>query len=149
MRNLKNKTPKEYWKIINSIDNKKADNNIELDTLYTFFKDLNKQPDIDDDSCDDNTDICIDDNDEILNSPITDSEILKCIKALKNNKACANDDIINEYIKSTSNIMLPLYTFFLIWYLKLALCLKLGLRESSNLFTRKKATPYNQKITAF
>ena len=76
---MKNKTPKEYWKIINSIDNKKDDNNIELDTLYTFFKDLNKQPDIDNDSCDNNKDISVDDNDEILNSPITDSEILKCI----------------------------------------------------------------------
>ena len=92
---------------------KKDDNSIELDTLYTFFKDLNKQPDIDDGSCDNNIDISIDDNDEILNSPITDSEILKCIKSLKNNKACANDEIINEYIKSTSHIMLPLlYLFF-------------------------------------
>ena len=112
LRNLKNKTPKEYWKILNSIDNKKADNNIELDTLYTFFKDLNKQPDINDDSCDNNIDISIDDNDEIFNSPITDSEILKCIKSLKNNKECANDEIINEYIKSTSHIMLPLYISF-------------------------------------
>ena len=56
----------------------------------------------------------IDDNDETLNSLITDSEILKCIKLLKNNKACANDDIISEYIKSTSHIMLPYYTSFYI-----------------------------------
>ena len=56
LRNLKNKNPNEHWKIINSIDNKNADNNIELDTLFTFFKDLNKQPDIDDDSCDNNID---------------------------------------------------------------------------------------------
>ena len=40
LRSLKNKSPKEYWKIINSIDNKKTDSNIELDKLYTFFKDL-------------------------------------------------------------------------------------------------------------
>ena len=112
LRNLKNKNPKEYWKIINSIDNKKTDSNIELDTLYTFFKDINKQLDSDNDSCDNDIHISIEDNDEVLNSPITDSEILKCIKLLKNNKACANDEIINEYIKSTSHIMLPLYTSF-------------------------------------
>ena len=63
-------------------------------------------------NCDNNIDISIDDNNEILNSPISESEILKCIKSLKNIKACANDEIINEYIKSTSHIMLPLYTFF-------------------------------------
>ena len=36
-RNLKSKNPKEYWKVINSIDNKKVDSNIELDSLYSFF----------------------------------------------------------------------------------------------------------------
>ena len=29
---------------------------------------------------------------------------------LKNNKAAGNDSIINEYIKSTAHIMLPIYT---------------------------------------
>ena len=112
LRSLKNKSPKEYWKIINSIDNKRTESNIELDTLYTFFKDLNKQPETDNDYSGDNIEISVNDDDEILNSPISDGEILKCIKLLKNNKACANDDIINEYIKSTSHIMLPLYTSF-------------------------------------
>ena len=93
---------------------KKLTTILNLIPFILFFKDLNKQPDIDEDSCDNNIDISIDDNDEILNSPITDSETLKCIKSLKNNKACANDEIINEYIKSTSHIMLPLYTSFLI-----------------------------------
>ena len=51
-------------------------------------------------------------NDEILNSQITDTEILKCIKSLKNNKVCSSDNIINEYIKNTSYIMLPLYNCF-------------------------------------
>ena len=47
-----------------------------------------------------------------MNSPITDGEILKCIKSLKYNKACGNDEIINEYIKTTSNMFMPLYNFF-------------------------------------
>jgi hypothetical protein len=34
---------------------------------------------------------------------ISKEEILKCIKKLKNNKACGEDLVINEYIKSTTN----------------------------------------------
>ena len=45
-------------------------------------------------------------------TPITDCRILKCIKSLKNNKVCGNDDIINEYIKNTSNIIMSLYNSF-------------------------------------
>ena len=32
-----------------------------------------------------------------------------CIKKLKNNKASGEDHIINEYIKSTSGLFLPIY----------------------------------------
>ena len=86
------------------------DSNIELDSLYSFFKDLNAEPDFESHQTIDN--MSIEDDEEVLNSPITDCEILKCIKSLKNNKACSNDQIINEYIKSTSEIMLPLYNSF-------------------------------------
>lgn len=112
LRNLKNKSPKEYWKIINSVDSKKPDCNIELGTLFTFFKSINEQSDSENGQSENNINISLDDNDSILNSPITDREILKCIRSLKNNKACGNDDIINEYIKNTSNIMMPLYNSF-------------------------------------
>jgi hypothetical protein len=39
---------------------------------------------------------------------ISKEEILKCVKSLKNDKACA-DFIINEYIKSTCNQLLDIY----------------------------------------
>ena len=42
------------------------------------------------------------DDDEILNSSITESEILKCLKLLKNNKCSTNDSILNEYLKYSS-----------------------------------------------
>jgi hypothetical protein len=35
---------------------------------------------------------------ERINRNITQDEIFKCIKNLKNNKACGDDCIINEYI---------------------------------------------------
>ena len=46
---------------------------------------------------------------ERINRNITQYEIFKCIKNLKNNKACGDDCIINEYIKSTSNQFIELY----------------------------------------
>ena len=45
----------------------------------------------------------------ILNSPITEEEILPGVKNLKSNKASGYDDIVNEHIKSTINICLPIY----------------------------------------
>ena len=47
--------------------------------------------------------------DNILNSQITQEEIKICIKSLKNGKAAGIDHILNEYIKSTSHKLLPLY----------------------------------------
>ena len=40
---------------------------------------------------------------------ISKEEILKCIKILKNNKACGEDLVINEYIKSTTNTFIEIY----------------------------------------
>ena len=54
----------------------------------------------------------IDNDDEIYNGHISENEILKCINNLKNNKACSNDGIMNEYIKATANEMMPLYVAF-------------------------------------
>ena len=45
----------------------------------------------------------------ILNSPITEEEILRVIKNLKSNKASGYDDIVNEHIRCTIHIVLPIY----------------------------------------
>ena len=47
--------------------------------------------------------------DSFLNSRITVEEISHFIKSLKSNKACGIDMILNEYLKSTLNIMLSKY----------------------------------------
>ena len=44
----------------------------------------------------------------VLDGPITETEIKKCVANLKNNKSAGIDHIINEYIKSTGNILCPL-----------------------------------------
>ena len=108
LRNLKVENPKEFWKIINSIDQDNDEQNINLDTLYNLFKTLNEN----NDSADEDNEInlqFIDDHDEILNSSITESEILRCIKSLKNNKCPANDNILNEYLKHSQGKMIPVY----------------------------------------
>jgi hypothetical protein len=51
----------------------------------------------------------INDWNENLDGEISKEEILKCVKSLKNDKACADDFIINEYIKSTCNQLLDIY----------------------------------------
>ena len=47
-------------------------------------------------------------NDE-LNSPITAEEITCCRTKMKNNKSPGNECIINQYITSTCDILLPIY----------------------------------------
>ena len=76
--------------------------------MYTFFKDLNtsnEQRENDENFAN----IDISDDDEFLNSSITEAEIRKCIKTLKNNKCPANDRILNEYLKCSSDKMMPIY----------------------------------------
>ena len=52
---------------------------------------------------------CIEDDNEILNSEILEQEILQCVLSLKNGKAAGDDKIINEYIKTTVHIFMPIY----------------------------------------
>ena len=78
--------------------------------LYDFFKNLNKEKENANMSQGLNIDLT--NEDELLNSQITEHEINKCIRRLKNNKSSSNDKIINEYLKNTADIMLPIYVSF-------------------------------------
>ena len=105
---LKKDNSKEFWKFFNRHKKQHRENsNISINILYEFFKDLNStendngntpMPDFQDQGLN-----------AILNSDITETEIMKCIKTLKNGKACGDDLIINEYIKSTSHLLMPIY----------------------------------------
>ena len=54
---------------------------------------------------------------EELNESITD--VLKALRALKNGKACANDLILNEFLKTSQELILPRNTRILTWCLRL------------------------------
>ena len=110
LRNLKTSSPKDFWKLINNLECHKNDQNINLESLYNFFKDLNTFDDQSDDTNFSNIDIS--DDDELLNSTITEAEIRNCIKNLKNNKCPARDRIINEYLKCSADKMMSIYLCF-------------------------------------
>jgi hypothetical protein len=75
-----------------------------------FFQNLNKR-----DICDGHNglpEVNILHNEPIhehMNAYISKENKLKCIHKLKNEKACGEDEIINEYIKSTSNQFIHIY----------------------------------------
>ena len=80
-----------------------------MEQFVEYFKNLNelseneKEQEIDFDSVDRKN------VHNILNSPITEEEFLRVVKNFKSNKASGYDDIVNEHIKSTINIILPIY----------------------------------------
>ena len=114
---MRTSKPKDYWKLINSIDKKRNESPISMETLFNFFKTLN----INDIDASQEThqpakpaaqhNINENNNIHILNDPITESEIYNSIKTLKLNKSSGNDDTVNEYIISTKHIMMPIYVF--------------------------------------
>ena len=80
---------------------KKEKVDIPIDTLYEYFKDVNEN---DDEEGTFLHNIC--DNqiyDDILNGDITEDEVLKAIKNLKNDKAAGIVDFVNEYFKHSSS----------------------------------------------
>ena len=104
MRAAANK--KDYW---NYCKNKTGRNtqDIDFDKFTDFFKKLNERKTEDSNMTDFNN-IQIQDNAEFdLN--ITEGEIEEQIKKLPNNKAMGQDFILNEYIKSSVNVMMPIY----------------------------------------
>ena len=105
-------SPKEYWKYLNSINKSKNKEKPSINTLFHFFKDLNHDTDTGDFDLNEHisAEINLQDDDPCLNAPITQKEISKCIKKLKNSKTPGIDEILNEHIKYTLQQMLPIYT---------------------------------------
>ena len=56
-----------------------------------------------------NTDIDDNSTNEEINSPITVDDIIEAVKILKNNNYPGNDDLLNEHLKSSLHLMLPIY----------------------------------------
>ena len=113
LRGLKSSDPKKYWSILNrELDqNKDSTLPVSLIELLNHFKKLSFSGDITRESIetkdDGNPPNFIKDLDMYgLNVPFSVSEVKIAIKKLHNNKACGLDQIINEFFKAASPIML-------------------------------------------
>ena len=105
LRNMQLTDPKVYWKYLKSLQTNTNNTQPPLDKLYDYFKNINQSDEVQDDV----PNINLTNSDNVLNAKITITEISKCIKMLKNGKAPAEDNILNEYIKSTKELFLPVY----------------------------------------
>jgi hypothetical protein len=100
---------KKFWKILKSFSKNKnsEENKISLDRLYEYLKELTSSEN--EASSADFSRIYSQNGVDLLNSEITEDEVIKAVKNLKNSKAPGLDDIVNEYLKTTVTKFLPYY----------------------------------------
>ncbi|CAG2241030.1 unnamed protein product [Mytilus edulis] len=106
LKYMKTSDPKEYWNLLNRGKQKKQPN-LPLEDLFDFFKKLNQTVEEPPNREMSNTDIFdnvdIDNLNDQINAYISREEIAKCIKNLKNNKAC----VLNKHkVKLQKNYMM-------------------------------------------
>lgn len=106
VREMRQKTPKDYWNYINSLNHKKVNSDIKLESFFDFFKNINNTAQDDDVALEAESSEF---DPEMLNCNITEDEILRCVKKLKNGKCSGLDNIINEYIKISAPELTPIY----------------------------------------
>ena len=109
LRNLKDAKPRNFWKIINSVD-KKEKSTAPLHELYDYFKTLNEDDNnVDSDLHTSFSQSNVHNTNMTINKPFTESEIIAAVKNLKNNKSNGIDNILNEHLKMSIHKMLPIY----------------------------------------
>ena len=109
LRSMHSTSPKDYWRYLNSLNKKQADKKPPLQDFYDYFKKINSSPNSENfDS--ERMGYNENDNNDILNIPITENEINLAIRNLKSGKSAGLDGIVNEYIKTTAHFTMPLYT---------------------------------------
>jgi hypothetical protein len=111
LRTMHGKNPKQYWNFLKKLKPKTRNEESPSITEFSdFFKNINTNPHIDDENDMFLSYDFLENSNLYLDEPITDAEILKCINNLNNGKACSpSDDILNEYIKATKDLLLPIY----------------------------------------
>ena len=113
MRLLLSDDPKAFYKIFNKKQNN-LDNNVNVPPINIFsnyFSDLNKGETNNDNVFDFNMDEVLYEanNPNTINKQISADEIMEAIKQLKYHKAADVDRVVNEYIKSTATLLMPVY----------------------------------------
>ena len=88
----------KFWSRFKKIKNSE-ENKTSLDRLYEYFKELNSSEN--EASSGDFSRIYSQNGVDLLNSEITEDEVIKAVKNVKNSKAPGLDDIVNECLKTT------------------------------------------------
>ena len=106
---LSKSDPKAFWNTLNKVStNSHKTHDIPIDTLYHYFKTINANTNLDTDDEIDGIDI-----NELCEHPLYDNilngVISETITKLKNNKAPGPDGILNEYLKNSSPLLIPIY----------------------------------------
>jgi len=111
---MQNKSSKDYWNYINSLcDKKKKNVTVDSNIFLNFFKDLNSNIDVDDEPKPEFPNVTVTND---LDNAITEVEIRKAIRKIKTGKSSGLDNITNEYIKSSCellNFYFVLFMYFL------------------------------------
>ena len=107
LKSLKTNNSHEYWKIINKCDSsKRTPPNIELHTFAKHFQKLSAVDNVD--SFD--LGLIMSDNcNDWINMPFSRTEIMDCIKRLRNHKASGIDNIHNEFLKACPPTMVTIF----------------------------------------
>ena len=107
LRGLRTSDPKSYWSLLNKgcEKGKATQQKVAMNVFFDHFKNLsNVVNDID---------IVLPDNvteyNTVINEPISEKDVVDAIKTLKNDKACSNDMILNEFLKYGAVKLLPVY----------------------------------------
>ena len=97
---MRTKDPEAFWNILS---NKRGQvkQNLSLEVFANFFKKLNLDTN--------NTVPNITRQNSDLDKRITEKEILECIYQSKSGKSAGIDCVINEYLKTSKEILMPLY----------------------------------------
>lgn len=107
LKNVKKGNPKEYWKILNSSNNK-CKTEVDIKAMFDYMKKVNEGNGGDNDTND--CEFVLDDtHNSILNGQITENEILQAVSKLKNNKAPGYDKLCNEYICTSVSCVLLIF----------------------------------------
>ena len=120
LRAKETKDPISFWQIINTNSSKIKNGNVGLtiEDFFEHFSELNSVEEINEGETNDSptsneTLICnciIDQYSDMLNSPISEDEVKKAFKKLKNGTACGEDKILNEMIKAFSENHMSMLT---------------------------------------
>ena len=118
LRAKETKDPKSFWQILNTNSRKIKTGNVTIEDFFEHFSELNSVEEIIESQTKDSptsnetlTYNCITDKDsDMLNSPISEDEVKKAVKRLKNGKACGEDKILNEMIKAFSETHMGVLT---------------------------------------